>query len=144
MICNFYMRANFPFFVDKTSKIMVLNWNCWFQTALSIFFQDAALPSCPHGSNAHFGQVSMSHQFRKYPLNIFLGFSGNDTVQYASNAAKFPRHFNSILQVVGGVAVPGRLYSTVDGAPAANPTAPSRPTSTIINDIITFLRITHL
>jgi len=81
-------------------------------------------------------------------VNIHLTFSwvfsGNDTVQYASNAAKFPRHFNSILQVVGGVAVPGRLYSTVDGAPAANPTAPSRPTSTIINDIITFLRITHL
>ncbi|ENN72492.1 UBA-like domain-containing protein 2 [Dendroctonus ponderosae] len=28
-----------------------------FETALSIFFQDAALPSCPHGVNSHFGQV---------------------------------------------------------------------------------------
>ncbi|KAL1501298.1 hypothetical protein ABEB36_006644 [Hypothenemus hampei] len=28
-----------------------------FETALSIFFQDAALPSCPHGGNSHFGQV---------------------------------------------------------------------------------------
>jgi hypothetical protein len=28
-----------------------------FQTALSIFFQDAALPTCPPGASAHFGQV---------------------------------------------------------------------------------------
>ncbi|KAJ3662622.1 hypothetical protein Zmor_006961 [Zophobas morio] len=28
-----------------------------FATALSIFFQDAALPTCPPGASAHFGQV---------------------------------------------------------------------------------------
>ncbi|XP_063920263.1 UBA-like domain-containing protein 2-A [Zophobas morio] len=28
-----------------------------FETALSIFFQDAALPTCPPGASAHFGQV---------------------------------------------------------------------------------------
>ncbi|KAJ8919691.1 hypothetical protein NQ315_006219 [Exocentrus adspersus] len=28
-----------------------------FETALSMFFQDAALPTCPPGAQAHFGQV---------------------------------------------------------------------------------------
>lgn len=28
-----------------------------FETALSIFFQDAAIPTCPQGASTHFGQV---------------------------------------------------------------------------------------
>lgn len=30
------------------------------QTALSIFFQEAAIPPCPPGGSAHFGQVSIN------------------------------------------------------------------------------------
>ncbi|KAK0171454.1 hypothetical protein PV327_011275, partial [Microctonus hyperodae] len=29
-----------------------------FQTALSIFFQEAAIPSCPQGPGTHFGQIT--------------------------------------------------------------------------------------
>ena len=31
------------------------------QTALSIFFQEAAIPSCAQGAGTHFGQVSLLH-----------------------------------------------------------------------------------
>ncbi|XP_057665143.1 UBA-like domain-containing protein 2-A [Diorhabda carinulata] len=41
---------------DQAKQILQsAHWQ--FETALSIFFQDAALPSCPPGASTHFGQV---------------------------------------------------------------------------------------
>lgn len=60
--------AEQPQFFKKTGRLLNFHHNNAYgdlrlmsnfnlQTALSIFFQDAALPSCPHGVNSHFGQV---------------------------------------------------------------------------------------
>ncbi|XP_072392931.1 UBA-like domain-containing protein 2 isoform X1 [Diabrotica undecimpunctata] len=41
---------------DQAKQILQsAHWQ--FETALSIFFQDAALPTCPPGASTHFGQV---------------------------------------------------------------------------------------
>ncbi|KAJ8971550.1 hypothetical protein NQ317_000765 [Molorchus minor] len=43
-----------------------------FETALSMFFQDAALPTCPPGASAHFGQVMTPCNTRLLHHPIFL------------------------------------------------------------------------
>lgn len=40
------------------------------QTALSIFFQEAAIPPCPPGGSAHFGQVSNPKQTKTRPSSL--------------------------------------------------------------------------
>lgn len=40
------------------------------QTALSIFFQEAAIPPCPPGGSAHFGQVSICSKTEKKVVEV--------------------------------------------------------------------------
>jgi len=54
MINQFVLAAGCA---SEQAKQILQSAQWQFETALSIFFQDAALPSCPHGANSHFGQV---------------------------------------------------------------------------------------
>ncbi|KAF7269714.1 UBA-like domain-containing protein 2 [Rhynchophorus ferrugineus] len=63
-----------------------------FETALSIFFQDAALPNCPHTANSHFGQVMTPCNTPATPPNFpdtllaFSKLSAGSPSQGANNA----------------------------------------------------------
>lgn len=46
-------------------KVIIL-----FQTALSIFFQDAAIPTCPQGASTHFGQVGINARLKYEILTL--------------------------------------------------------------------------
>nr|CAD7570662.1 unnamed protein product [Timema californicum] len=53
-----------------------------FETALSIFFQEAAIPSCPQGAGPHFGQVCTPCNTPATPPNFpdaLLAFSRMST-----------------------------------------------------------------
>ncbi|XP_066991606.2 UBA-like domain-containing protein 2-A [Anabrus simplex] len=53
-----------------------------FETALSIFFQEAAIPSCPQGAGTHFGQVCTPCNTPATPPNFpdaLLAFSRMST-----------------------------------------------------------------
>ncbi|XP_023025263.1 UBA-like domain-containing protein 2-A isoform X3 [Leptinotarsa decemlineata] len=41
----------------EQAKQILQSTHWQFETALSIFFQEAALPVCPSGASAHFGQI---------------------------------------------------------------------------------------
>ncbi|KAG5879999.1 hypothetical protein JTB14_010118 [Gonioctena quinquepunctata] len=54
MINQFVLAAGCA---HEQAKQILQSAHWQFETALSIFFQDAALPTCPPGASAHFGQV---------------------------------------------------------------------------------------
>nr|CAH7763239.1 unnamed protein product [Callosobruchus chinensis] len=54
MINQFVLAAGCA---HEQAKQILQSAHWQFETALSIFFQDAALPTFPHGSTGHFGQV---------------------------------------------------------------------------------------
>ncbi|CAG2056964.1 unnamed protein product, partial [Timema podura] len=60
-----------------------------FETALSIFFQEAAIPSCPQGAGPHFGQVCTPCNTPATPPNFpdaLLAFSRMSTGEKLSTS----------------------------------------------------------
>ncbi|CAG9856210.1 unnamed protein product [Phyllotreta striolata] len=81
---------------DQAKQILQsAHWQ--FETALSIFFQDAAIPTCHQGASAHFGQVMTPCNTPATPPNFpdtLLAFSklsaGNGSGGSSTNPTGIP------------------------------------------------------